>query len=307
MPRGGLLNAMTMADAKAVPVAAAASAVLAPPRRKSRAVATTATIADVKRKSGFPMFLLAILMAAGFLALLGWQSSPWKLPGSQPNDTGEQQTAATPKQEPPPPTAPPVTAPVTTPAPAPAPQDAKPSPVGQAQSPVNPEPEAAKPSAPAPTTPPAKVERRAPAPLETAGPQEVMFMTSPGGATATLDGNPAMACSTPCSLSAAPGRHALSIVLPGYQIERREFMVGTRPLELPPIVMQAAGGTLMLSSDPPGAAISINGKRIDKVTPAQISLGLGVYSITVEKGGRQTTEKVEINSGITQRKLILGQ
>jgi hypothetical protein len=286
--------------------------VLAPPRRKSRAVATTATVADVKRKSGFPMFLLAILMAAGFLVLLGWQSSPWRLPGSQPNDTGEQPAAATPKQEPPPTAAPPVTDPVTTPAPAP--QDAKPSPVGQAETkagqalpPANPEPEPAKPSVPAATTPPAKAERRAPVPVETAGPQEVMFMTSPGGATATLDGNPAMACSTPCSLNAAPGRHALSIVLPGYQIERREFMVGTRPLELPPIVMQAAGGTLMLSSDPPGAAISINGKRIDKVTPAQISLGLGVYSITVEKGGRQTTEKVEINSGITQRKLILGQ
>ena len=111
MPRGGLLNAMTMADAKAMPVAAAASAVLAPPRRKSRAVATTATVADVKRKSGFPMFLLAILMAAGFLVLLGWQSSPWRLPGSQPNDTGEQPAAATPKQEPPPTAAPPVTPP----------------------------------------------------------------------------------------------------------------------------------------------------------------------------------------------------
>ena len=132
-------------------------------------------------------------------------------------------------------------------------------------------------------------------------------MTSPNGATATLDGNPAMACSTPCSLNAAQGRHALSIVLPGYQIERREFMVGTRPLELPPIVMQAAGGTLMLSSDPPGAAISINGKRIEKQTPAQIQLGLGVYSVTIEKGGRQSTEKIEISSGITTRKIILGQ
>jgi hypothetical protein len=63
----------------------------------------------------------------------------------------------------------------------------------------------------------------------------------------------------------------------------------------------------MLSSDPTGAAISINGKRIEKQTPAQISLGLGVYSVTVEKGGRQTTEKIEITSGIIQRKLILGQ
>ena len=132
-------------------------------------------------------------------------------------------------------------------------------------------------------------------------------MTSPAGATVTLDGNPATACSTPCSLNAAQGRHALSVVLPGYQIERHEFAVGSRPLELPPIVMQTVGGTLMLSSDPAGAAISINGKRIDQVTPAQIPLGLGVYSIMLEKGGRQTTEKVEIKSGITSRRIILGQ
>ena len=109
MPRGGLLNAMTMADAKAVPAATAASAVLAPPRRKSRASATTATVVEPKQKSGFPMFLLAILMAAGFLALLGWQSAPWRLPGSQQADGGQQQQAATPKQEPPVAAAQPVT------------------------------------------------------------------------------------------------------------------------------------------------------------------------------------------------------
>jgi serine/threonine-protein kinase len=303
MPRGGLLNAMTMADAKAIPVAAAASAVLAPPRRKSRSTATTATIAEPKRKSGFPMFLLAILMAAGFLALLGWQSAPWRVPGSQPSD-GEQQQAAAPKQEPQVPAAPPVSPPVTPPA---APQDAKPSPVGQALPPANPEPEAVKPAVPAVSAPPPKTERRVPPQAETVGPQEVMFMTSPAGATVTLDGNPAAACSTPCSLKAAQGRHALSVVLPGYQIERHEFAVGSRPLELPPIVMQTVGGTLMLSSDPAGAAISINGKRIDQVTPAQIPLGLGVYSITLEKGGRQTTEKVEIKSGINPRKIIFGQ
>jgi serine/threonine protein kinase len=305
MPRGGLLNAMTMADAKAVPVAAAASAVLAPPRRKSRSTATTATIAEPKQKSGFPMFLLAILMAAGFLALLGWQSAPWRLPGSPQPEGGEPQQAAAPKQEPPAAAAP-VSPPVTPPAAAP--QDAKPSPVGQALPPANPEPEAVKPSVPAVSAPPPKTER--PPSIHSQRsivPQEVSVMSSPGGATATLDGNPSLACTTPCTLHAVPGRHALSMVLPGYQIERREFTVGEAPLELPPLMLQVVGGTLMLSSDPPGAAISINGKRIDQVTPAQIPLGLGVYSIMLEKGGRQTTEKVEIKSGINPRKIIFGQ
>jgi hypothetical protein len=188
-------------------------------------------------------------------------------------------------------------------APAAAPEDAKPSPVGPAETkvgqalpPANPEP--------APSTPVAKAER---GPVRPGVPQEVMFTSSPAGATATLDGNPSMACSTPCSLRAAQGRHSLSLVLPGHQIERRDFTVGAGPLELTPVVLKAVGGILMLTSVPDHAAISVNGKRIDQVTPAQIPLALGVYSIMIEKDGRQATEKVEIKDGMTTRKIILGQ
>lgn len=132
-------------------------------------------------------------------------------------------------------------------------------------------------------------------------------MSSPGGATATLDGNPALACSTPCTLRAAPGAHRLAFTLPGYQIERREFTVGAGPMELTPVALKRSGGTLMLTSDPIGAAISVNGKRTDLVTPAQIPLASGVYSIMVEKDGRQSTEQVEIKDRMTMRKIILGQ
>jgi hypothetical protein len=95
--------------------------------------------------------------------------------------------------------------------------------------------------------------------------------------------------------------------MPGYEIVRRDFTVGAAPLELTPIALTASSGTLMLTSVPDGAAISVNGKPIDKVTPAAISLGLGTYSIMVEKGGRQVTEQVEIKHGITSRRLNLGQ
>jgi hypothetical protein len=202
--------------------------------------------------------------------------------------------------------------------------------VGQALLRANPEPAALKPSVeeaakPAPTEPatpppkeavksaarepstPAPKTERAAAPVRPAMPPEVSFLSSPGGATATLDGNPSLACSTPCSLRAAPGRHTLALTLPGYQIERREFTVGTGPMELTPVALRRAGGTLMLTSVPDGAAISVDGKRIDQLTPAQIPLALGVYSIMIEKGGRQATEQVEIKSGMTTRKIILGQ
>ena len=322
MPRGGLLNAQTMADVRAplLAVAAPAAAALPPPRRKSRSEPTVTTTTEVKRKSGFLGFLLAVLAVAGLLALIGWQAAPWLMPGRQPSDSGEHRAAA-PKEESPVPAAPPATAPAV--APAPAPGDAKPSPVGSTAagagggtddrfvSSVKPTAEPAKPSpkeavktlAPEPPTP----QSERPAPVRPGGPREVMFTSSPAGATATLDGNPSMACSTPCSLNAAQGRHTLSVVLPGHEIERREFTLGAGPLELTPVVLNPVGGTLWLTSVPDHAAISVNGKRIDQFTPARIPLGLGVYSIMIEKDGRQATEKVEIKNGMTRREIILGQ
>jgi serine/threonine protein kinase len=326
LPRGGLLNAMTMADVKAPQLAATAVApALPPPHRKSRTDASATTTREVKKKSGFPAFLLAILVATGLLILVGSQLGPWHLPGYQPPDSGNGPGA---KKEPPTAATPVVTPPATPPVGAP--EDAKPSPVNSptAQAPpVNPEPlpagqglppaKSEQPLPPAkaepeivrPAAPPTefpKMERRLP-PARTGAPQEVMFTSSPGGATATLDGNSSMVCITPCSLTAAQGRHTVVLTMSGYEIVRRDFTVGAAPLELTPIVLTTAGGTLMLTSVPDGAAISVNGKRIDRFTPAAITLGLGTYSITVEKDGKQTTEQVEIKHGITSRRLTLGQ
>src|ERR1022692_1923443 len=331
MPRGGLLNAATMADVKAPEIVAPAA--LPPPRRKGRAEPATAT-AEVGRKRGFLTFLLAVLAAAGLLALVGSQLGSWHLPGSQPSDSGEHAAAS--KVESPVAAVSPVPVQAVAPggASGAAPGDVKPSPLGRADPggtpPANPEPAAVKPAVeeaakPAPaepaTTPPKeavksaarepsmpapKTERPA-APVRPAVPPEVSFLSSPGGATATLDGNPSLACSTPCSLRASPGRHTLALTLPGYQIERREFTVGAGPMELTPVALRRAGGTLMLTSVPDGAAISVDVKRIEQLTPAQIPLALGVYSIMIEKGGRQATEQVEIKSGMTTRKIILGQ
>src|SRR5262249_57444866 len=97
--------------------------------------------------------------------------------------------------------------------------------------------------------------------------QDVMVVSSPGGATATLDGNPAIACTTPCTLQAPPGRHSVSMVLPGHEIERREISVGNAPIERPPVVIRTAAGTLMLSSVPSGASATVAGQRPHAPTP----------------------------------------
>jgi hypothetical protein len=138
--------------------------------------------------------------------------------------------------------------------------------------------------------------------------QSVTIVSSPGGATATLDGRADAACTTPCSLEATRGRHLLSITLPGYQVEHRDVSVGASPLELPSVMLRSLGGTLMLTSTPPGAAVLVNGKRLPQLTPAQIPLTPGTYTVTVEKDGRQSSRTVEIHNGaMNYQKVILGQ
>jgi serine/threonine-protein kinase len=305
MPRGGVLNEPTIADA----ANRSAPPPLPPPRRTRRSE-TTATVSQ-KKKSGFLPFLVAVLFVAGLLAGIGWQGLPWLMPGARQERPPEQQSTQ-------------AKAPQTQLAPAPAmPGEEKPSPIGPPQTP----PGAAETSSTAPPAEtkaqtdelpkrtieepakpePPKVEvqqtpARRPAPL-----QDVMVVTSPSGATATLDANPAASCTTPCTLQSPPGRHSVSLVLPGRELERREINVGSGPIEMPPVMLRAAGGTLMLSSVPSGANVSVDGKRIDMVTPAQIPLALGTYSITVEKDGKTATEKVDIKGGINFRRITVGQ
>jgi archaellum component FlaF (FlaF/FlaG flagellin family) len=60
------------------------------------------------------------------------------------------------------------------------------------------------------------------------------------------------------------------------------------------VVLRAIGGTLMVSSEPAGASILVNGKRMPQLTPAQIALPPGSYSITVEKDGKRGTRSVAV-------------
>jgi serine/threonine-protein kinase len=278
MPRGGSLNEPTMVDS------AKPGATLPPARRAHRAEATTTAEGGERRTARFLPFLLAILVAAGLLALIGWQAAPWL----------SNQTQATKAPVPPPvQAAPPATAP------APVPAEPKPSPMP---------PPATTPAETAEATnPPAEKPPAKPAPA-IAATQPVSIISSPGGATATLDGNPQKACKAPCSLDAAPGRHTISITMPGYQIEHREVDVESSPVETLPVILRPLGGTLLLASVPAGAAISVNGRPIPQVTPAEIPLSPGTYTIAIEKDGKQATAKVEIRNGvISHQRIVLEQ
>ena len=182
----------------------------------------------------------------------------------------------------------------------------------------NPPPAAAeKPAAPEAVPAPAAkssprgdaLPRRPPAPPRVSGgPQAITVISSPKGAVATLDGQQDTACTTPCTLEASPGRHSLELVKSGFGVERREVDVGSSAVELPAVVMRSVQGTLMLTSNPPGAAVLVNGKRQTQATPTQIQLAPGSYAITVEwKDGKQATRTVQIKEGINFEKFLVGQ
>jgi serine/threonine protein kinase len=291
LPRGGSLNAATVADqVLAVPA-------LPPPSRRSRRadVTTSTTERTPKQKSGFLPFLAAILMAAALLAVVAWEVKPGWLGTGTPAETPKT-PAEEPKQQA-----------QGTPSPAPVspPAESKPSPMPLATRPA-PEPHESQIGAePASKTAPA---RQPPLTRASSAPQPVQVISSPAGAIATLDGQADTACTTPCTLAATPGRHSLELRKSGFDLERREVDVATSGLELPTIVLRSMLGALMLTSDPAGAAILVNGKRQPQVTPAQIQLPPGSYSVTVEwKDGKQATRTVQIKDGINYQKFIVGQ
>jgi tRNA A-37 threonylcarbamoyl transferase component Bud32 len=280
---GGGLSAPTVAE---MPAAATAL----PPSRRSRRL-EAATKEERPRKAGFFTFVLAVLVAAGLLALIGWQAAPWITRSGRP---APPPTAETPPATPPeiPAAAPPQQAAAPLP-----PEEAKPSPM----TPPEADRKTAKAAETAATKEPSRDARLAEVP------QSVMIISSPGGATATLDGRADASCKTPCALDAQPGRHTVSVTMQGYNMERRDVDVGSSPIELPAFVLRAPGGSLMLSSTPSGAAILVDGKATGQITPAEVKLPAGSHKITLQKDGRESSQTVEIKTGISYLRIPLAQ
>jgi serine/threonine protein kinase len=168
------------------------------------------------------------------------------------------------------------------------------SPVEEDKKPA--ETEAKPPDQAPPQAPPERLKAK---PRPAKGPQDVVITSEPAGATAILDGDPSASCKTPCILSVLPGHHSVSINQPGYQQERREINIIDSPVDFPRVTLRTLAGTLYISSDPPGASITLNGQSTSKVTPSQLNLPPGTYNVRLEKNGVQKSISVEIKNGET--------
>jgi len=266
------------------------------------------------RKAGRPSILvpllLSVMVVLGVAAVIVWQaglmpsvlgsiSSVWRGGNPAPQQAAtQQQPSPTPAAEPATDDQPPVTAA----------SDPAISPAADA----NAEPAAAKPS---PLAPPdgAAPDENSPPPVDAAKPartpsprlQDVWVSTNPPGAKAVLDEDLSQACQTPCIVHATTGTHNLAISQAGYESEFREIHIGDTATDVPPITLRRPGGTLMLTTTPSGASVRVDGKLIPQLTPAQITLAPGTYMITVEKGGKTQSQRVEIQQNPVYLKMPL--
>jgi hypothetical protein len=208
--------------------------------------------------------LSVMLVACGIVGLVAWLAAPWLI------DSGAQPAAQV------------TTAANTQPAEAPlqnsAPKDAE----LQNERRSSPQP-----SPPARHIPPALTTRYG-----------IVISTTPSAATAMLDNRPEVSCKTPCLLLASRGPHTIAISQAGYQTEYSHAEVADNLLQLPRITLRPFGGLLMLTSIPPGARISLDGRDSEQVTPARVELPSGIHKVTVEKDGKQAEQQVEVTAGI---------
>lgn len=155
---------------------------------------------------------------------------------------------------------------------------------------------------PPPTTPPAQTQATKPRTEEEA----IQVSSNPAGATVVFDNNPQLTCTTPCSITLSTGRHTAALSLAGHR-------QALRFVEIPndsglSVTLERIVGTLECITDPPGAAITLNGRPRAEKTPARIALSPGTYKLELLKEGfpkyegtvevkDQVFSRIEINLG----------
>jgi len=143
----------------------------------------------------------------------------------------------------------------------------------------------------APVAKPRPLVRSAASRAETVS--NVELNSDPPGARVVVDNRSDLACLAPCSVSLLAGRHTLSAELVGYGTTRKIF---NAPLEGSVFVtMERNTGLLMLTSEPAGTEVMIDGKDIGP-TPVHVNLPAGKHHLTLTDGTRRHEETIQIDT-----------
>jgi serine/threonine-protein kinase len=146
------------------------------------------------------------------------------------------------------------------------------------------EPKAAPPTpAPKSTAPPAPATPATPRPAAP-GQAEIRIVTAEPGARVVADGKDETACTTPCTVAVPPGRHNLVFTQAGRYPMRREVQVGREGADVN-VSLQAILGTVMISTTPPGATVTVDGRGVVGETPLTLKLPFGKHVVSASKEG----------------------
>jgi len=128
----------------------------------------------------------------------------------------------------------------------------------------------------------------------------VELVSDPAGARIEVDGRSDLSCLAPCSLTLNPGRHTLvADSSSGYGAARKIFNVPVSGSVF--VSMTRNVGTMLLTSDPSGAQVVIDGKDYGS-TPVRARLSAGRHHLSVSDGVRHHDETIQIEAdGMYQR------
>ena len=113
----------------------------------------------------------------------------------------------------------------------------------------------------------------------------------------TADSDSELVCQTPCELPLSKGRHVLSLSLAGHRLAPR--IINVPDVSDITVNLDQMAGTLAVTSQPPGATISLNGQARPEKTPAMLKLPVGQYRIRLTLEGKPPFEdSVEVKDQV---------
>jgi tetratricopeptide (TPR) repeat protein len=148
-----------------------------------------------------------------------------------------------------------------------------------------------------PPTPLAPARQPAAAAAAKGSERMVEVASTPAGSLVVFDNNPSVTCVAPCQIGLTPGRHTLVATLAGHRMAQKIVTVEDKKASSIVIEMVAKQGFLTVESKTPGQAIFVNGKKTERVTPANLTLDEGEYEIGVEVDGVLKTQSVTVKDG----------
>jgi outer membrane receptor for ferrienterochelin and colicin len=98
------------------------------------------------------------------------------------------------------------------------------------------------------------------------------------------------ACAAPCELELTEGRHTLFFERPGFRATRLDVDVRAKLATSVHVEMVALTGSLVVSSDEPGALVEVDGKPRG-FTPLVFSLPVGPHALRLSLAGYKTVER----------------